>query len=113
MLAAGLDPVESLVTGGLATNSTEFVRTTRGWTDEEWAAGVQRCRDRGLVDDGGLTHVGAELRRGIEETTDALATEGWAHLGVDGTQRLVELLAPLRRRMFETGVLPDWIRARS
>ncbi|MGY1841852.1 MULTISPECIES: SCO6745 family protein [unclassified Modestobacter] len=113
LLAAGLDPVESLITGGLATNSTEFVRTTRGWTDEEWAAGVQRCRDRGLVDDGGLTDAGAELRRRVEETTDALATEGWAHLGADGTQRLVELLAPLRRRVFETGVLPDWIRARS
>jgi len=116
LMAAGLDPVEALLTGGLASNSLEFVRTTRGWTDEEWAAGVERCRARGLVDGSGdglaLTAAGADLRRQVEETTDALAVEGWAALGEERTRRLVELGRPLRQQLLDSGVLPDWIRSR-
>ena len=112
LMAAGLDPVEALVTGGLAADNFEFVRTTRGWTDEEWAAGEQRCRDRGLVDDGGLTPAGVALRAEVETTTDALAIAGWAHLGADGTRRLVELMAPLRAQLLDSGLLPGWIRSR-
>jgi hypothetical protein len=112
LMAADLDPVEALVTGGLASDSTDFVRATRGWTDAEWDAGLQRCRDRGLVDDGGLTAAGQALRRDVEEATDVLAVPGWAHLGAEGAQRLVELLAPLRQRLFDSGLLPDWIRSR-
>lgn len=112
LLSAGLDPVEALVTGGLASDSTEFVRTTRGWTDEEWAAGVQRLRARGLVDDDGLTQAGRDLRDDVETVTDFLAVEGWAHLGEDGIGRLVELVTPLREQVLASGVLPDWIRSR-
>ena len=112
LMAAGLDPVEALVTGGLASGSTEFVRTTRGWTDEEWAGGVDRLRARGLVDDDGLTPVGTALRAEVEARTDALATEGWAHLGEAGTRRLVELVRPLREQVLDSGLLPGWIRTR-
>jgi hypothetical protein len=112
LMAAGLDPVEALVTGGLASDSTDFVRTTRGWTDAEWTAGVERCRARGLVDDGGLTAAGAALRAQVEDATDVLGLPAWAHLGADGTHRLVELLTPLRERLFDSGLLPDWIRSR-
>ena len=112
LLTAGLDPVESLVTGGLASDSTEFVRTTRGWTEEQWAAGVQRCRDRGLVDDQGLTAAGEALRRQVEVTTDDLGRAGWAHLGAEGTQCLVDLVRPLRQQLLDSGLLPDWIRSR-
>ena len=112
LLSAGLDPVEALVTGGLATNSTDFVRSTRGWTDEEWLAGVQRCRERGLVDDGGLTAAGVALREQVERATDVLAVAGWAHLGAEGTQRLVDLVRPLRAQLLDSGLLPTWIRSR-
>jgi helix-turn-helix protein len=112
LMAAGLDPVEALVTGGLASDSVEFVRTTRGWTAEEWTAGVERCRGRGLVDDDGLTAAGRALREEVEAATDALALPGWAQLGEGGTHRLIELLAPLRARLFDSGVLPGWIRSR-
>ena len=112
LLSAGLDPVEALVTGGLASGSTEFVRTTRGWTDEEWSAGVERLRTRGLVDDDGLTEAGSDLRDDVETVTDFLAVEGWAHLGEEKLERLVELVTPLRERMLDSGTLPDWIRSR-
>ena len=112
LMAAGLDPVEALVTGGLASGSVDFVRTTRGWTDAEWTAGVERCRARGLVDDDGLTAAGEQLRQEVEAATDVLGMPGWAHLGEDGCRRLVELLAPLREQLFASGVLPGWIRSR-
>ncbi|SCX38903.1 hypothetical protein SAMN03159343_0534 [Klenkia marina] len=112
LLSAGLDPVEALVTGGLASGSTEFVRTTRGWSDDEWAAGTERLRARGLVDDDGLTQAGRDLRDDVETVTDFLAVEGWAHLGEERLHRLVELVTPLRQRMLDSGTLPDWIRSR-
>jgi hypothetical protein len=90
----------------------DFVRSTRGWTDAEWDAGVQRLRLRGLVDDDGLTQAGRDLRDDVETVTDLLATEGWAHLGEEKLQRLVELVTPLRQRMLDSGTLPDWIRSR-
>lgn len=112
LLSAGLDPVEALITGGLASGSTEFVRTTRGWSDDEWAAGTERLRARGLVDDDGLTQAGRDLRDDVETVTDFLAVEGWAHLGEERLHRLVELVTPLRQRMLDSGTLPDWIRSR-
>ena len=112
LLSSGLDPVEALVTGGLASNSLEFVRTTRGWSDEEWTAGTERLRARGLVGDDGLTDAGKALRDDVETVTDFLAVDGWAHLGAEKTERLVELVTPLRERVLDAGVLPDWIRSR-
>lgn len=112
LLSAGLDPVEALVTGGLASNSLEFVRTTRGWSDEEWTAGTERLRTRGLVGDDGLTDAGKALRDDVETVTDFLAVDGWAHLGAEKTERLIELVTPLRERVLDAGVLPDWIRSR-
>ncbi|QNG37560.1 hypothetical protein F1C76_14060 [Geodermatophilaceae bacterium NBWT11] len=112
LLSSGLDPVEALVTGGLASNSLEFVRTTRGWSDEEWTAGTERLRARGLVGDDGLTDAGKALRDDVETVTDFLAVDGWAHLGAEGTERLVEMVTPLRERVLDAGVLPDWIRSR-
>ncbi|MGH3360359.1 MAG: SCO6745 family protein [Nocardioidaceae bacterium] len=111
--AAGVDPVESLVLGGLFSSNTEFVRTTRGWSDDEWAAGQERLRSRGLLNVfGDLSDDGRALRQRIEDDTDALAVAGWAHLGADGCRRLYELAAPLREQVLASGVLPEWISAR-
>ncbi len=114
LFQAGLDPVEALITGGLASNSLEFVRTTRGWTDDEWAAGYQRLQARGLVDQAGeLTSDGSALRASIEAATDQHAVEGWAHLGIAESTRFRELMRPLRDTVKASGVLPDWVSARS
>ncbi len=110
--SAGLDPVEALVTGGLASDSVEFVRASRGWTDEEWTAGVGRLRARGLLDGAGLTDAGRAVRGDVETITDLLALDPWAHLGEERTTRLVELLTPLRRQMLDSGLFPGWIRNR-
>lgn len=112
LLRHRLDPVESLVLGGLFSGNTEFVRTTRGWTDEQWDAGTRRLERRGLVRDAALTDDGLAFRRRVEQETDDLALEGWAHLGLEGTQRVVELATPLRERALASGILPEWITSR-
>jgi hypothetical protein len=110
---AGLDPVESLVLGGLFADNTDFVKRTRGWSDEQWGAGQQRLRARGLLDpDGTLTEEGRTFRQRIEDDTDRLAVGGCAHLGADGTRRLIELVTPLRTTVLASKVLPDWISSR-
>lgn len=108
LLHAGLDPVEALVTGGATSSTTPFLRSTRGWTDEEWAAGEQRLRDRGLLKAGSadLTPDGVALRAAVEVQTGLAALPGWAHLGEQGTTRLVELLRPWRDTVLAAGVLP-------
>ena len=112
LLAAGLDPVESLVLNGLFARNTGFLKATRGWTDEEWAAGEERLVGRGLVADGALTEEGVAFRKGLERDTDRLALEGWAHLGLEGTRRVVELATPLRQRALDSGILPGWTSSR-
>ena len=121
LLHAGLDPVEALVTGGLASGTTSFMRATRGWTDEQWAAGEQRLIDRGLLTQPPtpppgeraiaaqptLTDAGVELRAAVEAQTGLAALAGWAHLGEQGTARLVELVRPWRDVVLASGVLPS------
>jgi len=114
LLGAGLDPVESLVLGGLFSGNTDFVQTSRGWTEQEWSAGEARLRERGLLAEaGGLTDEGRTFRQRIEDETDALATAGFEHLGPEGCQRLRELMAPLRRDVLASAILPDWISRRA
>ena len=105
--AAGLDPVESIVLGGLFTGTTGFMRASRGWTEEEWAAAEDRLRGRRLLTaDGALSEKGRGTRQEIEDRTDALAVEGWAHVGAEACARLVELVDPLREQVLASGVLP-------
>jgi len=112
LLQAGLDPVEAIVTGGLMAGTTGFMRTSRGWTDAEWAAGEDRLRERGLLGPDGLTAAGTALRRDLETSTDRAAEIGWRHLGADGAARLLELVRPLRRTLLEGDVFPPELLAR-
>ena len=118
LLHAGLDPVEALVTGGLASGTTPFMRATRGWSEEQWASGEQRLVDRGLLAltptpgeqavrvEPTLTDAGLESYAAVEAQTGRAALAGWAHLGVQGTARLVELVRPWRDVVLAAGVIP-------
>lgn len=111
--ATGLDPVESLVLGGLFSSNTDYVRKTRGWSEDEWSDAHRRLRERGLVTaTGELTDDGRTTRQLIEDRTDALAAEGWVHVGARDSQRLHDLLAPLRDIVLDDGVLPGWVSSR-
>jgi hypothetical protein len=118
LLTAGLSPVEAMWTYGLADGpgvTLGFLRASRGWTEAEWQEAADRLMEQDLVEaaqDGGvrgsglrLTDSGRTLREELEETTKLSALDGWAHLGLDGTRRLAELLNPLRRSVIASGVL--------
>ncbi|MEU3605712.1 hypothetical protein AB0E83_09700 [Streptomyces sp. NPDC035033] len=107
LLAAGLDPVEALVSFAAVGAAPEAVFASRGWTAEEWAAGRERLAGRGLVDAGGAaTPAGRELRAGIERRTDELAAAPWAALGDGATARLADLLGGPWLAAIGSGLLP-------
>lgn len=111
LAVAGIDPVEATVLGGLWSSSTSFLRKTRGWSTDEYDAAADRLRDRGWLDAGGdFTDEGRAARQQVEDDTDRLALEGWAHVGAERAARLHELVSPLRRQVIEADVLPRSLR---
>ncbi|MGY5121592.1 SCO6745 family protein [Streptomyces sp. 900105755] len=109
LLAAGLDGLEAVVTHtatgkGMA---PKWVFATRGWSQGDWDAAVERLRDRGLLDAAGeLTEAGVALRAEIETETDRLDRAPYEHLGADGVARLTELAADFARSAVAAGAFP-------
>jgi hypothetical protein len=108
LLTAGLDPAEALVLFAADRDlDAGWMRQRRGWSEEEWAAAVQRLVARGLLvvegasaggaDPGAVrfTPAGRALRDEVEARTDALADVPWEAVGAARAERLVELVAPL------------------
>lgn len=107
LLAAGLDPVESLVSfAAIGAASVERFES-RGWSPREWTSARDRLIARGLVGaDGAATEAGRALRRSVERHTDQLAAGPWQSLGPAGTDRLAELLGDFWVAVLASGLLP-------
>jgi hypothetical protein len=107
LLHSGLSGIEALVTHTAMGRgfTPEAAKATRGWSEDEWAAGAQALADRGLVDDAGLTEEGVELRARLEVHTDALSADPWLFLGPERTARVVELGKEFSRRLVAAGAL--------
>jgi hypothetical protein len=107
LTTAGVGPLEAMVLDGAWSDRREFLRSTRGWSEDELTAAAGQLADRGWLDaEGALTPEGRAVRADIEERTDAAAMEGWQHVGLDETLRLAELVAPLRAAIVASGLLP-------
>ncbi len=107
LVNAGLSPCQALVTISAAGGpSKEVFQLNRRWSDEEWAAAEDDLRTRGLLDAGGLTETGRRLRQQVEDTTDALADQGWRALGDDLTTELHDLVHPLSAVVMSAGLVP-------
>lgn len=94
----GLDGLESLVTALAAGNGMDVptIRRFRGWSEEEWDAGVERLKDRGILDAAGaLTAGGRALRAEVELTTDRLASDVWDTMDVPSREQLFSRLRRL------------------
>jgi hypothetical protein len=105
LVEAGIDGCEALV---LHAASGEVPRValqgTRAWTDEEWAAAIDRLGGRGLVDgDGAFTDAGRQLRQRIEDRTDVLGTGPWAAIGEHACEELRQLVRPLSKAIVGSG----------
>ena len=108
--SVGLDPVEMHLIYALGSGFPgEILRQSRDWTEDEWADGVARLVDRGLlVDATTVTDEGRVLHEHIEITTDDLALRALvAGIGdADAVLALADELTPLARAISGSGILP-------
>ncbi len=106
LLAAGLSGLESIVLHAASGQiDGHFLRSTRGWRPEEWAAAADGLRSRGLIDGDEISERGRELRADLEETTDRLAAPAYDVIGINGCVRLAELTRPISRTIVKAGML--------
>jgi hypothetical protein len=112
LVSRGIDPMTALIThtatgGGFVETAA---KTLRGWTDEQWAAGVDAAQQAGLLDsDGALTQRGIELREDLEDATNRLAERPWHILGLDNAERLRDLAEGFAKQIVAAGAFPDGI----
>ena len=106
-----LDGCEALVTHGSSGDvPPALLQSTRGWTDDEWAAATARLRDRGWLADGAATPLGIEARDRIESRTDELAMAPWRALGQDDADRLRTLVRPMSKAIATSDVFTNALR---
>jgi hypothetical protein len=115
LLSSGVAGLEALITHTATGRgfTVQAAKATRGWSDEDWAAGEARLRAAGILDDGGLTAAGVELRESIERATDVLAAVPWITIGPDATDRLIEIGRGLSRELLASGAFSAEVFARS
>ena len=97
LVLAGLSGPEAAVTYAATGKSMneQLLRSTRGYSEEQWEGVKNALRARGVLDaEGALTDAGQQLRADIEAQTDAAAAAPYEHLGADKTHRLIELVTP-------------------
>lgn len=107
--SAGLSGLHALIlqiTSGEGL-SEQFAKASRGWSDAQWGDAQDVLRAQGLLDAGNeLTDEGKQLREKVEQHTDELAAAPWAHLGAEGTERLVALGKSLSKQVARAGAFP-------
>ena len=99
LLTEGLDGLGALIThAATGSISAEALRTSRAWSEEDWAAGEARVRAQGWLEPGprlALSDDGTRRRQSIEDRTDELAAFPYEAIGAAGCNRLAALAAPL------------------
>jgi hypothetical protein len=105
LMTEGIDgPEAHVLAAGAGQLPGAFLREYRGWSEEEWAAAVERLRSRGWVEaDGSLTEAGRATRDARERRTDDLAMPPWRLLGPAACDRLLDLLGPPVRLVVDGG----------
>lgn len=111
LITGGLSGLDALITHTATGRgfTEKAAKRTRGWSDEEWSAGEAALRERGILDDDGLTLVGIEVREAVEADTDRLAAAPWQRLGEERTARLTELGKALSRSVLTAGAFPQGV----
>lgn len=112
LAAAGVGSIECLITHA-ATGEVpkSSLMQSRGWTDQEWDAGVGRLMQRGWCEaDGSHTPAGVAARAEIEATTNVLSSAMWNGRHDEALQlhaTLKALAAPIWQNM----PMPDWTKS--
>ncbi|WGW11025.1 hypothetical protein LWF01_13050 [Saxibacter everestensis] len=109
LVGTGLSGIEALVSH-TATNKGFTIPAaikSRGWSEEDWTAAVQRLAERGvLTPEGELTDAGRQLRIEVETATDAAAIAPWRALGAEKADELVTLGGALARAAVNARAFP-------
>lgn len=104
LLVAGLTGLQSLVLHAASGEvNGGFLRSSRGWSREQWAEQAAVLRERGLLDGEELSELGRDLRARLEADTDRLAAPAYQALGERRCARLAELVRPLSRTIVKAG----------
>ncbi|MFE1554342.1 hypothetical protein ACFW6V_05050 [Streptomyces sp. NPDC058734] len=107
--AAGLDPVEALVSFAAIGAAPEETFQSRRWSAPDWAAARERLVRRGLLEPDGpatATEAGRALRAEVERRTDELAAGPCEALGSEDLARLATLLGDFWLAAIGSGLLP-------
>ncbi|OJV96295.1 MAG: hypothetical protein BGO39_00850 [Chloroflexi bacterium 54-19] len=107
LLAEGIDAVEAILLQVAFSHKLplHFLTRSRAWDVEDVQSGEKRLTERGLLDEGGLTEKGREVRERIELNTDRLDVQPFENLGIEDSQRLIELVGALSDRIYARGGL--------
>lgn len=92
-ISAGLDATEiGLLTELFWGLPLKSYSRTRGWSEDDFAAAIERLESRGLVKDGAFTSAGRDLRERVEVHTDDQMRAPIAAIG-DDFDRLISQLS--------------------
>lgn len=105
LAGAGLDGCESHVLFAACEGvGPELYLQSRGWSEQDWQAAVERLAGRGLLaSDGSATDAGRTLRQEIEQRTDEMAALPFAALDDEQIERLVGALTPAAEQIAASG----------
>jgi hypothetical protein len=93
---SGLDALIAHAASGDVPGDT--LRTSRAYSEDEWAAGIRRLADRGVVEaDGSFTDAGRRAREDVERRTDEGSVIAYEAIGEDGCDRLRALARPFSK----------------
>jgi hypothetical protein len=99
LMLYGLNGLDALISHAASGDvPAEALRTTRAYSEEQWAEGVRSLAARGIVEaDGSFTERGRAQRQAIEQRTDDSSVVPYEALGEDGCERLRALARPFSR----------------
>ncbi|WP_157430813.1 SCO6745 family protein [Actinomadura macra] len=105
LTAEGLSGLEANVLASATGNvPAQWVRESRGWSQDEWDEAAGALARRGLVNGDGATEEGRVVKAEIERRTDALAAPPFQVL--DDPEALYRTLAPFTTAVAKAGDVP-------
>ncbi len=109
LLNENLSGLEALLThAATGVIPEELMQKLRGYSNEEWEAGKESLRRRGILHptEFTLSEFGEAMRQRIEDRTDTLAFEPYARLGEERCAELRRLARPLSAALVDAGWSP-------
>lgn len=106
LTAEGLDGVEAnVLAAAVGSGTAQWLRESRGWSQEEWDAAVAALTERGLLANGDPTEEGRALKARIEQRTDELAAPPYDVL--ESPRSVYEALVPAARAVSKELPFPN------